>query len=66
MPPISVPQPPSPPPDPAPAPEPLAEPWSWTVPQLMPHLTANQQQTVMGRLRSIGAIGPDVQTWPAA
>jgi hypothetical protein len=51
-------------PAPDPAPVPLPEPWSWNVPQLMVHLTANQQQMVMGRLRSIGAIGPDVQTWP--
>lgn len=53
----------SPPPEPAPALEP---PWSWSVVELMPHLTANQQQIVMGRLRAIGAIASDVQTWPSA
>lgn len=58
--PISVPLTP-PPPEPS-----LPEPWSWNVPTLLVHLTANQQQVVMGRLRSIGAIAADVQTWPTA
>lgn len=50
----------------APEPTRLGEPWSWNVPQLLERLTPDEQQVVMGRLRAIGAIAPDVQSWPSA
>lgn len=45
-------------------PPPLAEPWSWTVVELGPHLTENQRQTLLARFRALGY--DDATTWPTA
>ena len=48
-------------PPPPPDPLPMAEPWTWTVAQLGPHLTESQRQTLLARFR---ALGFNASTWP--